>query len=276
MSDEWSIEDEIRLCRWISEFKPAGIHKHFHMMSIIERMNNREKYPVVLLFDKLKSEGKSTFTASDIWEKLSKLYNLDRLDELEDRVDEEDTKSDKTSKKEEEDLEIPLRRLIKLQRDFNLPWDDYGELMVENARDGNVAPEDKDEEITEQELRHEEQTVEIEVSDQPEDLEKENTSKRVTRSSNTPKVGRVTRSRGAVEQDEDDQKAPAEDNQSPENEIAEKPPQKKTRNAKIQTAASNPPPDNRPLRNRRKSITTVPVPPIRSSGRVASRLRNKK
>ncbi|CCK72015.1 Eaf7p KNAG_0I02290 [Huiozyma naganishii CBS 8797] len=126
---EWSVVDEIRLLRWVAEFKPVGVHKHFHMVCILERMNNAEKYPVVTLQKEVVRQGK-TFSARDLWEKLSGYYNLQEADLLE--------------------LQTGLAGLApEMSRDFSLPWDEYGELILVNAKNGGHSPAAKAESVPE-------------------------------------------------------------------------------------------------------------------------------
>ncbi|CCF60290.1 hypothetical protein KAFR_0J02260 [Kazachstania africana CBS 2517] len=133
MTIEWSVVDEIRLLRWVSEFKPAGLHKHFHMMCIVTRMNNPEEYPVTLL-QKENVQTKS-FTADDIWQKLRQYYNLEEADKLE------------VSAMENSNKDISKLHVFN-KKDFALPWDEYGELILENAKTGAK----EEEELSEEEL----------------------------------------------------------------------------------------------------------------------------
>lgn len=137
----WTIVDEIRLLRWASEFKPAGIHKHFHMFCIVERMNSPDKYPVTLLQKETMKLGK-VFTAKDIWDKLSQSYNLEKIDEMENTYSlEATTESSRNGNGNGDDAEIHEETLLELnnrirvrKQDFTLPWEEYGELILENAR----------------------------------------------------------------------------------------------------------------------------------------------
>ncbi|EJS42012.1 eaf7p [Saccharomyces arboricola H-6] len=141
MAVHWTIVDEIRLLRWASEFKPAGIHKHFHMFCIVERMNSPDKYPVTLLQKETMKLGK-VFTAKDIWEKLSQSYNLEDIDEMEhtysmaaktdSSLNDNDIKNDGNI--HEETLLELNNRIRTCKKNFTLPWDEYGELILENAK----------------------------------------------------------------------------------------------------------------------------------------------
>lgn len=139
MAFEWTIVDEIRLYRWVAEFKPAGTNKHFHMLCILERMNHPDKYPVILLQKEAVRPGK-LFTAREIWDKLNMTYNLEEVDKLEDR----DMEPASGSNGGEPETRLrERRRLLHEVRDFELPWDEYGELILQNARNG-VDEETKD------------------------------------------------------------------------------------------------------------------------------------
>ncbi|CAI4051577.1 hypothetical protein SUVZ_14G1870 [Saccharomyces uvarum] len=142
MAVHWTIVDEIRLLRWASEFKPAGIHKHFHMFCIVERMNSPDKYPVTLLQKETMKLGK-VFTATDIWEKLSQSYNLKDIDKRETTYPVADTTDstmndndydDNDGNIHEETLLELNNRIRTRKQDFTLPWDEYGELILENAK----------------------------------------------------------------------------------------------------------------------------------------------
>ncbi|SCV02880.1 LAME_0H05952g1_1 [Lachancea meyersii CBS 8951] len=189
MSEPWSIEDDIRLFRWITDFKPAGIHKHFHMISILGRMNRPDQFPVVLLFDKLKSEGKGQFIASEIWAKLDQHYDLAKLDERENLAMHEneqvgDSKNGEKMEPFHSSASQALRRAFKGQREFNLPWDEYGELILENARSAlDDNPEDEE--------HRSDQNFDREA------VHRERSPRRLTRSSISHRPQkRVTRSQG--------------------------------------------------------------------------------
>ncbi|QLL32771.1 hypothetical protein HG536_0D02930 [Torulaspora globosa] len=161
MAFEWTIVDEIRLYRWVAEFKPAGVHKHFHMLCILERMNDPEKYPVILLQKEAVRPAK-VFTAKEIWVKLGLAYNLAEVDRIEDR--ELGQTSGNDGDESRKGLRERMRRLREV-RDFELPWDEYGELILENARNG-VEEEARDH--TDAEKLEESRTPEPHVSEREE------------------------------------------------------------------------------------------------------------
>ena len=136
MAVEWTVMDEIRLLRWVSEYKPVGIHKHFHMMCILERMNHPDTYPVVLLQKEIVRTDKR-FTARDIWLKLSQYYNLDESDKLE-------NDTFKESSEPIAGMESDNYKLLAGKSEFSLPWDEYSELILKNAKRGIVTTESKD------------------------------------------------------------------------------------------------------------------------------------
>ncbi|CAI4035975.1 hypothetical protein SMKI_14G1860 [Saccharomyces mikatae IFO 1815] len=149
MAVHWTIVDEIRLLRWVSEFKPAGIHKHFHMFCIVERMNSPDKYPVTLLQKETMKLGK-VFTAKDIWDKLGQSYSLKDIDEMENAyslatITESSVNDNDTGGNGEfrEETLLELNNRIRSQKqDFTLPWDEYGELILENAKKSPTSNED--------------------------------------------------------------------------------------------------------------------------------------
>ena len=135
MAVEWTVMDEIRLLRWVSEYKPVGIHKHFHMMCILERMNHPDTYPVVLLQKEIIRTDKR-FTARDIWLKLSQYYNLGESDKLENDAFKEPTEPIAG-------MESDNYKLLTGKSEFSLPWDEYSELILKNAKRGIVTTEGK-------------------------------------------------------------------------------------------------------------------------------------
>ena len=135
MAVEWTVMDEIRLLRWVSEYKPVGIHKHFHMMCILERMNHPDTYPVVLLQKEIIRTDKR-FTARDIWLKLSQYYNLGESDKLE-------NDAFKESSELIAGMESDNYKLLTGKSEFSLPWDEYSELILKNAKRGIVTTEGK-------------------------------------------------------------------------------------------------------------------------------------
>lgn len=172
MAVEWTIIDEIRLFRWAAEFKPAGIHKHFHMLCILERMNHPEKYPLTLLQKESVRAGK-LFTATEIWEKLSQYYNLPEMDKLEDQIVQPVPKSD-VGQEETEKTMLEHKFQFAQRKDFGLPWDEYGELILENAKTGPL-----DEELGHNELNEKQRDnkqVKNEVKEPHEIVDKDSNS----------------------------------------------------------------------------------------------------
>lgn len=90
------------------------MHKHFRMLAISEHLRNHGFDP----------ESCPHTRIPGIWAKLEEFYNLEAIDERENNMD----------PPEEEGQ--PRR-----YHDFRLPWDEYGELMMERARaDPSEAP----------------------------------------------------------------------------------------------------------------------------------------
>ncbi|CAR29322.1 ZYRO0G05940p [Zygosaccharomyces rouxii] len=291
MAVDWTKVDEIRLLRWVAEFKPAGLHKHFHMYCIVERMNHPDKYPVVLLQKESVKSGK-IFTASEIWEKLNQYYNFEMMDKIEDHEQ------------------------FNEHRDFELPWDEYGDLILDHAKGEEESEEEKEENGG---VKREEQPKVAEAT-YLHDSEKEdsantssgNINNMKRRSTRLRKSSRLHHSRsgsdeedasnavsGDSESDGEDEEA-LNDNNENENENKGKkndqPLAKRTRHSSSATTnvTNN---DISPKRKKRKLEETTPplpqpvqqqqqqetspesaqaMPPVRTSSRVSSRLRNKK
>lgn len=146
---DWTIVDEIRLFRWVSEFKPAGVNKHFNMLCIIERMNNPEEFPVTLL-QKESVKADKLFTANDIWQKLDSYYNFETMDRLE--KDSVSSEVPKDSNANELGLSVESKKALDRKREFGLPWDEYGDMIINNAKDGAAVSCHKDENIDNKEL----------------------------------------------------------------------------------------------------------------------------
>ena len=150
----------------------------------------------MLLFDKLKSESKGTFTGEEVWAKLNSYYDLEKLDALENG---EDTPNQEGAAGK---VSAPLNRICKQQQEFHLPWDEYGDLILENARG---AEEDQDEQDEREEADESAGELDAEQTGgeqtaAKEEVPVEEVPRRVTRSvaSGMP-TGRVTRSRGPAE-----------------------------------------------------------------------------
>ncbi|CCH58958.1 hypothetical protein TBLA_0B01150 [Henningerozyma blattae CBS 6284] len=161
---EWLIVDEIRLFRWISEFKPAGINKHFHMCCIVERMNHPDKYPVTLLQKEIIRAGR-VFTANDIWKKISSHYDLKDMDRIENNYAVSLQSKAKKSKSDDIDNEFSIGNKLVKERDFELPWYEYGEIKLANAKRSKIELDDNNNEIVRQKTPKVETPVEKENKD---------------------------------------------------------------------------------------------------------------
>ncbi|KAK5963490.1 Eaf7p PWA37_004622 [Arxiozyma heterogenica] len=166
MAVDWNIVDEIRLFRWVSEFKPVGIHRHFHMFCILERMNNPDKYPVITLQKESYHRPPKLFTSKDIWLKLKQYYNLDEANRIENEfmINHDDTENNEKHAAHEKLFIDELKliennsqfnntrlfqnryRLMTETKDFSLPWDEYGDLILSKAikKKNSVANKEKD------------------------------------------------------------------------------------------------------------------------------------
>lgn len=102
---DWSIVDEIRLFRWVSEFKPCGSQNVGNVKKIVDRLNNPEKYPVLMLQkDTSRRRISKVFTIEDVVRKLSQYYDLDEAGRVEDGVRDMGGADDDTSSLQ---LDIP-------------------------------------------------------------------------------------------------------------------------------------------------------------------------
>ncbi|CDO92028.1 unnamed protein product [Kluyveromyces dobzhanskii CBS 2104] len=152
----WSKVDEIRLFKWMMLFKPAGVHKHFHMFCLLERLNKPDQYPIKLLQSD-KGNTDKVFSGEDVWEQLSRYYNLEKADEVENlpysdvvyEDEEQESAIDKSKDVEENDEDddndedegvriTPLQNRLLTETEFELSWEDYGELILEHAKDQEV------------------------------------------------------------------------------------------------------------------------------------------
>jgi hypothetical protein len=109
----WSIQQETELFRALCQYKPVGLHKHFRMISIIGFLANSSPSP--------------HHQVTDIWEKLKTLYDLEGLDQLEYS---NSNGSEDASGDEGEDEAKPAEESFE---DFDLPFEEYGELMEKQA-----------------------------------------------------------------------------------------------------------------------------------------------
>ena len=166
---QWTKVEEIRLFKWMTLFKPAGIHKHFHMICLLERLNKPDQYPIKLLQGDKGSGGK-VFSGEDVWEHLDQYYDLEKADEVENRpypnIDlelyhtkyHEDSNDEEVEDEDDEDYEvIPLQNRLTKETEFELPWEEYGDLMLEHAHNHNELEAEQEVTIRDEQEKEEEE-----------------------------------------------------------------------------------------------------------------------
>lgn len=84
--DSWTSEEEIALFKALIRYKPTGLHKHFHMLSIATFLRSSGHYPSFnAAYDAspIRRPHPTHTRIPGIWRKLGQLYDLDALDERE-------------------------------------------------------------------------------------------------------------------------------------------------------------------------------------------------
>lgn len=117
VADPWTDEEEIGLFKGLIKWKPTGVHKHFHILSL-------QQY---LLSNGYIHPGAPHTRIPQIWAKLRTLYDLDALDERENAnampwsPTPDDEEADELGGEENEDDGEG-------DEDFDLPEEEFGDL----------------------------------------------------------------------------------------------------------------------------------------------------
>ncbi|KAI9273746.1 chromatin modification-related protein EAF7-domain-containing protein [Sporodiniella umbellata] len=110
---EWDARMELALFNAISRCKPVGIHKHFRIISIQKQFNQNSPVHCDI---------------NEIWAKLNEFYGMEALDELAEEDDEHDGENEEAKGGQ--------------AHEFNLPLEDYEQLISEHRQDNHSEEEE--------------------------------------------------------------------------------------------------------------------------------------
>ena len=150
-TESWTSEEETALFKALIRYKPTGLHKHFHMLSIAAflRTHGHCVAPLSPSSTRVSSPAGSADVPHTrmpgIWRKLGELYDLDALDEREHAYAEEtaaEARRNKGDEGEDGGNENSGGGDVVFDKEFSLPVDDvegYGVLDDGAVESGSEA-----------------------------------------------------------------------------------------------------------------------------------------